>query len=122
MKRLTMTQAVLTTMAAGVLAGSLLPLSPFVDTTPTTSVAPVVLETVGTAAVQEDDPRWNCMTMGNRICGPNWKPVPQELGDALAEGVSEAPENADTRDWEACLVDEGDTTYIVCPDGYTMTS
>lgn len=21
--------------------------------------------------ITEDDPRWNCTTMGNRICGPN---------------------------------------------------
>lgn len=23
-----------------------------------------------TAPIQEDDPRWDCRTMGNRICGP----------------------------------------------------
>jgi hypothetical protein len=20
--------------------------------------------------IEEDDPRWNCLTMGNRVCGP----------------------------------------------------
>ena len=24
----------------------------------------------GPGQIQEDDPRWNCQTMGNRICGP----------------------------------------------------
>ncbi len=25
--------------------------------------------------IQEDDPRWDCTTMGNRICGPDASPV-----------------------------------------------
>jgi len=72
-----------------------------------------------TTTIQEDDPRWNCMTMGNRICGPNWNLVPQELADALAEGG--APD-ATTRDWEVCRVRLDDTTIVVCPDGWVETS
>jgi hypothetical protein len=67
----------------------------------------------------EDDPRWNCLTMGNRTCGPNYQPVDQPLADALAEG---AKDDATTYDWESCLVAYGDTTIIVCPDGYVETS
>lgn len=25
---------------------------------------------VGVERIEEDDPRWDCATMGNRICGP----------------------------------------------------
>jgi hypothetical protein len=25
----------------------------------------------GTDRIEEDDPRWNCATMGNRECGPS---------------------------------------------------
>lgn len=25
---------------------------------------------VGNERIEEDDPRWDCATMGNRICGP----------------------------------------------------
>lgn len=75
--------------------------------------------TTTTEFIAEDDPRWNCLTMGNRTCGPDFVPVTQELADALAEG---AKEDATTYDWESCLVKYGDTTYIVCPDGYTETS
>jgi hypothetical protein len=52
----------------------------------------------------------------------SWVPVPQELGDALAEGDDTPPENAATRDWEACSMLIADTTLIVCPDGFTTTS
>jgi hypothetical protein len=24
------------------------------------------------ARITEDDPRWDCDTMGNRVCGPRW--------------------------------------------------
>lgn len=69
--------------------------------------------------VEEDSPGWNCLTMGNRVCGPAFVPVSQDLGDALAEGDDPA---ATTRDWESCMVNEGDTTFIVCPDGFVETS
>lgn len=88
--------------------------------TPTQSTAPVVVE--------EDDPRWNCMTMGNKVCGPVFVPVSSiaGLGDALAEGddatTPTGTNTAPTRNWEACMVWEGDTTYIHCPDGFTTTS
>jgi hypothetical protein len=34
--------------------------------------------------ITEDDPRWDCRTMGNRLCGPQldlrgWTPVPRRL-------------------------------------------
>jgi hypothetical protein len=69
-----------------------------------------------TQTITEDDPRWNCLTMGNRKCGPDYKPVPKGLAEALYEGV-------DTKeDWTKCLVNFGDTTVIVCPDGRVETS
>lgn len=67
----------------------------------------------------EDDPRWNCLTMGNHICGPNYQPVDQPLADALAEG--DKPD-ATTYDWESCLVSYGDTMIVVCPDGWVELS
>lgn len=27
--------------------------------------------------IEEDDPRWDCHTMGNRICGPTQAPTPE---------------------------------------------
>jgi len=38
----------------------------------TTKPAPQVLQDDG--EISEDDPRWNCSTMGNRICGPGHEP------------------------------------------------
>jgi hypothetical protein len=57
------------------------------------------------------------------VDGPGWQAVPQELGDALAEGESSPPENADTREWETCLVYgyPGDAITVVCPDGYVTS-
>lgn len=48
-----------------------------------------------------------------------WKPVTQELGDALAEGGAD---DATTRDWESCWEWTGLTSFILCPDGYAETS
>lgn len=67
-----------------------------------------------TPRITEDDPRWNCMTMGNHTCGPNWVPVPTPLADALAEG---SKDDATTFDWEGrCLTNNLDTA--VCDDGW----
>lgn len=78
-----------------------------------------------TQTIEEDDPRWDCATMGNKVCGwkdpllkQGWEPVSQELADALAEGE----EAGSTRDWEDCLVRYGDTTWIRCEDGLTFSS
>jgi hypothetical protein len=30
---------------------------------------------VVTERIEEDDPRWNCKTMGNKVCGPNAEEV-----------------------------------------------
>jgi hypothetical protein len=36
---------------------------------------PLLTSVGATEPVHEDDPRWNCATMGNRICGPDQLPV-----------------------------------------------
>lgn len=65
----------------------------------------------------EDEPGWNCLTMGNLTCGPTYVPVVTAvlgdgslLTDALVEG--------ERQDWSGCLIEFGDTSTIVCPDGY----
>lgn len=50
--------------------------------------------------------------------GYRW--VSRELADALAEGGE--PANADTRNWQACIVRFGGTTVVRCPDGTRLTS
>jgi hypothetical protein len=65
----------------------------------------------------EEDPGWNCLTMGNRLCGAPYRPVDSELADALSEG-----EEGSDYPWETCLVAVGDTTIVVCPDGKVITS
>jgi hypothetical protein len=55
--------------------------------------------------------------------GGRWEPVTPDLGDALAEGVT--PDGwATTSDypWESCAVAYGETTVVVCPDGWVVTS
>jgi hypothetical protein len=47
---------------------------------------------------------------------PGWARVDQAMADTLAEG--EQP----NRDWISCFWHEGDTSTILCPDGYTETS
>lgn len=66
-------------------------------------------------------PEQNCLTNGDG-CDSTWQPVTQELADALAEGDDTEPAHADTRKWEECLLQIGDTSTIVCPDGYVTTS
>ena len=46
-----------------------------------------------------------------------WKRVSSPMSDALAEG-----EYGTERDWTRCIEHVGDTTYIVCPDGFETTS
>lgn len=63
------------------------------------------------STVNEDDPEWNCLTMGNRECGPDFIPAPTDW--------TTEPDGTTHQD---CLALIGDTTYVVCPDGYTTTS
>ena len=52
--------------------------------------------------------------------GGDWHPVTPSLAETLrAEG--DAPDRA-TRDYAACWEHIGDTTYIVCPDGWVEGS
>lgn len=44
-----------------------------------------------------------------------WKRVSSPMSDALAEG-----EYGTERDWTRCIEHVGDTTYIVCPDGFEI--
>jgi len=133
--------ALVVALSAGLLALLMIP-----------TAAPIILSRLSGWAepvkIAEDDPGWDCRTMGNRLCGPAsgfdtswisywtdpelgwaseyvvqnemvWEPVTSELGDALAEGS--APD-ATTRDWEACAVAYGETTVIACPDGWVETT
>lgn len=62
--------------------------------------------------ITEDDPGWNCLTMGNGLCGPEYAPVTTELADVLTEASDV------DRAWEACLWRSiPDATAVVCPDG-----
>lgn len=89
--------------------------------TPEPTPTPTVTVTAP-AQVAEDDPDWNCLTMGNHSCSPeDWKPVEESVlsdGSALLDVLTEG----DRQDWTGCLVRWGDTTKIVCPDGYVETS
>ncbi|MFD6636745.1 hypothetical protein ACFWDN_13085 [Micromonospora chalcea] len=46
---------------------------------------------------------------------------PQEVPQDWAQALAEEPGQAD-RDWSLCDFYLGDTTYVVCPDGYTYSS
>ena len=78
------------------------------------------------AATQHADPdrvaqlpdSWAC-DGGTCLDAVSWNPVPQDWEDALAEG---ALEDATTRDWSACWLSIGPTSYVVCPDGAIETS
>jgi hypothetical protein len=84
--------------------------------------------------LQEDDPGWDCHTMGNRICGPilppgticsnsamtenctpppDWNKIDESLADTISEG---SLEGATTRRWEDCWINQGE---VLCPDGTT---
>lgn len=57
--------------------------------------------TVSVSPIQEDDPRWDCRTMGNRVCGEgatvNGQPIP--AGDYTQAAVIPVPEDLDTSHW-----------------------
>ena len=75
--------------------------------------SPVVSHTVSPSTISEDDPNWNCLTMGNKICGPTWETIKLHSTTELALKNSEDA----TQDWSKCLIHFDDTTTIVCPDG-----
>lgn len=93
---------------------------------PVTKPAPAVTKPAPRETISEDDWQWNCLTMGNKMCGPDWVPVDHELADALAEG----DDDGNDYPWEACKVrfenEDGtaysDATIVVCPDGKLVTS
>lgn len=53
--------------------------------------------------------------------GEGWKPVDGATAAVLRDNPGGVG-NPESRDWESCWIHEGDTTVIVCPDGYTQTS
>lgn len=66
--------------------------------------------TVKAPVVTEDDWRWNCLTMGNRHCGPRWVPVSDDL-DNLLDAV-ERPDQ-----WQRCVTwNDGEVDLVACPD------
>lgn len=57
----------------------------------------------------EDEPGWNCLTMGNLECGPEWAPL-------TAEQIQEITRShAGYDDWQGCLTDQ---VTVVCDDDY----
>lgn len=55
---------------------------------------------------------------------PTIPPGTEPVGPGLARELrtsGDAPDRK-TRDWQACWQVIGDTTWIVCPDGYTESS
>jgi len=100
-------RAVNTILVAGFVAGCAhAAVQPGPDAPPTTSRH---------VTITEDDPRWNCLTMGNRTCGPRYHmvdDVPNPVGwrQAIVGDMREA-------DPYRCLIDISDTTTIVCQDG-----
>jgi hypothetical protein len=83
------------------------------DDSPVTIAPPAsIVETI-----DETSPQWNCLTMGNHLCGPEWTSVEtatlddgSPMMDVLTEG--------ERTDWTGCLTNSGPTVTIVCPDGY----
>lgn len=57
----------------------------------------------------EDEPGWNCLTMGNLECGPDWAPLTAEQ----IQGITWSHAGYD--DWQGCLTDQ---VTVVCDDGY----
>jgi hypothetical protein len=70
------------------------------------------------AGITEEDPRWNCLTMGNLTCGPNYVPLPSEKYLPIF--------GPDHPIWDEpaayCLWDIDNTTTVVCSDGTVVTS
>ena len=71
--------------------------------------------TIPEGAMDEDMPGFNCLTMGNRKCGPDWKRLPDDVFAEIMDG-----EQQTATDYCVWLTDE--TTLIACSDGFTTTS
>lgn len=71
--------------------------------------------TIPEGDVDEDMPGFNCLTMGNRKCGPDWKPLPDDVFAEIMDGETQTAT-------DYCLWLTGETTLIVCSDGFTTTS
>ncbi len=71
----------------------------------------------------EDAPGWNCLTMGNKVCGSKWRPVDQAFAEILAQDARDTQTPGhDVAYFRTCLYVNGDTAWVVCPDGYVMGS
>jgi len=71
--------------------------------------------TVKPQVTEEDLYHFNCLTMGNRKCGPKWQILDTGWkGQVRFENPKQDPTN--------CKVLVGDTTYIDCPNGRIYTS
>ena len=57
----------------------------------------------------EDEPGWNCLTMGNLECGPTYHPLTTGQHQALVTA------HGGLDDWQGCLTDQ---VTVVCPDSY----
>jgi hypothetical protein len=71
--------------------------------------------TIPEGDMDEDMPGFNCLTMGNRKCGPDWKRLPDDVFAEIMDG-----EKQTATDYCVWLTDE--TTLIACSDGFTTTS
>jgi hypothetical protein len=96
------------TLAAIIAAGTtaiVLPLAPLLHPNVWTGPPPPPSATWGQPA--EDDPQWNCLTMGNLTCGEAYTPYPSGVYETVGEDVVEHFD---------CLI--GPDGRIVCPDGF----
>lgn len=97
-----------------------------IDTDPDLAPTPHATVTPGnreSQTITEDDPRWNCITMGNRVCGPDWVPVEDATMADGSPWLDVLTEGTDKTDWAGCLLWHTDeATAVVCPDGSVTTA
>lgn len=102
--------------------------------------------------ITEDDPQWNCLTMGNRECGPDWTAFPQPIADRhdvfhpkcmlnMRDPVGQvrvncvdgyvssdgefkpaSPQIEEAIGHRECVISVGDTSVIYCADGWKESS
>jgi hypothetical protein len=82
--------------------------------------APAVHHTRTEVTIREDSQSWNCLTMGNRTCGPTYQMVDDTSHPEVWKAMILDDHNG--YDPYRCLVQVADTTKIVCQDGWTETS
>lgn len=85
------------------------------------------------APLAEDDPGWDCRTMGNGVCGPGGDPVHPEAwtvdgyvrNEAAARCLAEKRSFGTDADCAALYEDDGvrwgQTVTVRCPDGSAVT-